>query len=541
MWWLLLVLLLISTGLFFWGIRVRNRLLETEATLEETRKKYSALLEKAKSIESAAKQYKTKAEQLHTLAQQYQTRIETLAKFQPIADIHQAIQDLEQKKILVNAEITEAQKQRDAEIEKGKEDAMVLRRQGQEESLAIIERAKQTANMIEHQAHQEAKKIAGQAYDVMINESKAKREIQAIENKINGYGDEYLVPGISVLDELAELWEHKEAGRQLKDCRNKTKDMVKNGMAALCDYSEARRQQTAIQFVIDAFNGRVDAILSRVWHDNFGKLRQEILDVFIIVNRNGEAFRNARITDSYLNLRLDELKWAVAVYELKKQDQEEQRQIRDAMKEEERVLKEIEKAKKEAEKESKLLENAMAEAEAKLKDAHDDQRAIYEAELARLRQQLQEAEEKGQRAISLAEQTKRGHVYVISNIGSFGESIYKIGLTRRLEPLDRVRELGDASVPFSFDVHAMIYSEDAPTPEDTLHKRFSDQRLNRINLRKEFFSVRLEEIRKATEEIRKDTGELGVETLWTMRAEAAEYRESLALAKKEQSSVQSTS
>ncbi|MES1524119.1 GIY-YIG nuclease family protein, partial [Vibrio cholerae] len=90
---------------------------------------------------------------------------------------------------------------------------------------------------------------------------------------------------------------------------------------------------------------------------------------------------------------------------------------------------------------------------------------------------------------------KAGHVYVISNIGSFGDNVYKIGMTRRLEPMERVKELGDASVPFSFDVHAMIYSENAPALENELHKKFDFQRLNLINTRKEFFAVTLDEIK----------------------------------------------
>ena len=96
--------------------------------------------------------------------------------------------------------------------------------------------------------------------------------------------------------------------------------------------------------------------------------------------------------------------------------------------------------------------------------------------------------------MSRAQMTRSGHVYIISNIGSFGEDIHKIGMTRRLDPEDRIRELGGAPVPFRFDVHAMIYSEDAPTLENALHKALERRRVNRINPRKEFFNVSLEEI-----------------------------------------------
>jgi hypothetical protein len=126
--------------------------------------------------------------------------------------------------------------------------------------------------------------------------------------------------------------------------------------------------------------------------------------------------------------------------------------------------------------------------------------------------------------LSMAQQTKRGHVYVISNIGSFGENVYKIGMTRRRDPLDRVRELGDSSVPFDFDVHAMITSDDAPTLEKQLHKHFVLNQVNKVNHRKEFFRATIAEIREELEK-------LGLQAQWTLVAEATEYRETLAIEK----------
>ena len=108
---------------------------------------------------------------------------------------------------------------------------------------------------------------------------------------------------------------------------------------------------------------------------------------------------------------------------------------------------------------------------------------------------MKEAHEKKERAIAMAQMTKSGHVYVISNIGSFGEDVYKIGMTRRLDPEERIDELGDASVPFDFDIHAMIFSDDAPGLENALHKAFENKKLNMVNLRREFFNVTLEEVK----------------------------------------------
>ena len=158
-----------------------------------------------------------------------------------------------------------------------------------------------------------------------------------------------------------------------------------------------------------------------------------------------------------------------------------------------------------------------------LAQANEQERSEMEQRIAILEQQLAEAEAKEERAKSMAEQTRKGHVYVISNIGSFGEDVYKIGLTRRLEPMDRVKELGDASVPFPFDVHAMIYTDDAPALETALHREFHSQRVNAINLRKEFFNVDLEEIKDAVEKI------AGVDAEFKMTALAEDYYESLRL------------
>lgn len=146
--------------------------------------------------------------------------------------------------------------------------------------------------------------------------------------------------------------------------------------------------------------------------------------------------------------------------------------------------------------------------------ASEAQRAEFEAKLASLQEQLRQAEEKNQRALSMVQQTRTGHVYVISNIGSFGGDMFKIGMTRRLEPTDRVRELGDASVPFEFDVHA-IFSEDAPTLEKQLHRNFLRQQVNKVNPRKEFFRLAIADIKQELEV-------LGVQTQWSMAAQARE-------------------
>jgi hypothetical protein len=175
--------------------------------------------------------------------------------------------------------------------------------------------------------------------------------------------------------------------------------------------------------------------------------------------------------------------------------------------------------------EEDMLRKAMEKAQQQVQQATAEQRAMYEQKLQDLTGKLKEAEERNQRAISMAQQTRRGHVYIISNVGSFGDHVYKIGLTRRLEPQDRVDELGDSSVPFEFDVHAMIFSEDAPALESQLHKHFVMMQMNKVNHRKEFFRVDLKHIREEIEQ-------LGIAPKWTMTAAAAEYRDTQAIEKR---------
>ncbi|MGI2107728.1 DUF4041 domain-containing protein [Shewanella frigidimarina] len=399
-----------------------------------------------------------------------------------------------------------------------------------EKIVTLTNEAHEEANRIIELAKGQAQEIAGDAYDAKLKADSYESAIIAMKNTIEGYKDDYIIPNHSVLDDLAEQFSFKDAGEQLKQARKRVKDMVKQGYAGDCDYVEVHRRTYAIHFAVDAFNGKVDSALAKVKHDNFGKIKQEIIDAFALVNHNGAPFRKARINQRFLDARQEELKWAVSTHELYQMELAEQREIKQQIREEEKAQKEIEKAIKEAEKEERFIQKALEKARAELANANEEQRLEFQVQLADLESRLKEAEERGQRALSMAQQTKRGHVYVISNIGSFGENVFKIGMTRRLEPLDRVKELGDASVPFSFDVHAMLYSEDAPALEKDLHRRFNLESVNKVNPRKEFFRTSLAEIKQMVD-LKGVT-----EVHWTMKAEAAEYRESLAIAEAEKKS-----
>src|SRR5262249_11779401 len=161
--------------------------------------------------------------------------------------------------------------------------------------------------------------------------------------------------------------------------------------------------------------------------------------------------RDARILPAYLDARLAELKWAVVVHELARKQREEQRYLRERLRDEEKARKENEERLRQAAREEELKRKAVEEAEQRFANASAEQKAEYEEKLKEVRQELADATQK---VLTVAQQTKKGFVYVISNIGSFGEGVYKIGQTRRPDPQERVDELCDASVPFDFDVHA---------------------------------------------------------------------------------------
>jgi hypothetical protein len=404
-----------------------------------------------------------------------------------------------------------------------------------EQADAMLNQAIRDAGRIVAEAEKRAEQMAGDAYTALRDKQLLEQAAAAMRNVIEGYGDRYVIPTYSLLDELAVEFGYDAAGSSLKSAREQSRRMVEQGQAATCDYVEANRRETAIRFVIDAFNGRVDAILSRSRHDNYGTLEQEIKDAFSLVNLNGEAFRNARILQAYLDARLAELKWAVVVHELARKQKEEQRYLKERLRDEQkaeeerqRMLREAAKEKELAAKEEDMKRAALAEAEKTLARAHADDKARLEQEVQKLRQEVTDANQKvadaTKRELTAAQLGKVGHVYIISNIGAFGEGVYKIGQTRRPNKEERVEELGGASVPFEFDVHAWIKSDNAPALEHKLHKQFLAMQVNKMNSRKEFFRVSLAEIHREVERL--NQGEDFTILNWTDKAVAQEYRDS---------------
>lgn len=229
------------------------------------------------------------------------------------------------------------------------------------------------------------------------------------------------------------------------------------------------------------------------------------------------------ITPSYYRLKIEELYLAFEYQRKKQEEKEAQKEARAMMREEAKLSREIEVEKKKLEKEQKHYQNALTKINEQLKNALESERASIEEKKAEIEEQLKKIDEDFKNVDYRAANQRAGYVYVISNIGAFGENVYKIGMTRRLDPMDRIDELGDASVPFNFDVHAMIFTEDAPGLETALHNAFADRKMNFVNQRREFFNVSLNEIK----EVVKKNYDKTVEFVDIPPAE--QYRESLKL------------
>lgn len=288
--------------------------------------------------------------------------------------------------------------------------------------------------------------------------------------------------------------------------------------------SEAQGRQLlkkVLRLMLRAFNGECDSFIARVNYRNVDAMKKRIRSSFDQINKLAETW-HCRISDAYLNNRTKELELVFEYEEQKQREKEEQAEIRAQMREEEKAAKEAEREQQRVEKEEAQYQQLLEKAQQEAASASEKDKARLASKIEELQRRLAESEEK-KRAISQARITKIGYVYIISNVGSFGDNVYKIGMTRRLEPMDRVKELGDASVPFPFDVHALIRTTDAPALETALHKHFDRRRMNLENLRKEFFRVSIDEIRAELESLRVELG-IESELRLTLLAEAKEYR-----------------
>lgn len=291
---------------------------------------------------------------------------------------------------------------------------------------------------------------------------------------------------------------------RLDNIRQNQKAMIKNNVAVSGNMgwtvngspAQGRKMVKDMQkLLLRAFNSECDDVIEHVKYNNFEASQKRIRSSCESISKLGQIMSIA-VSPYYLSSKMEELQLAFEYRQKKQQEKEEQKELRAKMREEARLQKEIEEERRKVEKEQTHYLNALAKLNRQIEAASEEEKAALQEKRQELESHIASLEE-AMKQIDYREANQRaGYVYIISNIGSFGENVYKIGMTRRLDPMERVDELGDASVPFDFDVHAMIFSNDAPKLEAALHRAFENRKLNMINTRREFFNVTLDEIKE---------------------------------------------
>jgi hypothetical protein len=354
-------------------------------------------------------------------------------------------------------------------------------------------------------------------------------QAKALKQKLITLEEEELLQSFGFYKPLYDCADSSAYKVLLDRARDKQKSMVKDktalrveGVFAVDDDKSAgkRISKNLEKLIIRSFNSECDEIIDKVTFSNIDaisarirKAAQDLNDLCSIVGIS--------ITQAYVNVKLEELSICHEFRLKQKEEKEEQRRIRERMREDARVEKEIQDAKEKIEKEETHFNQIMADLRERMDSAAASERAQYEKKLAEYELKLAAVEKDKEEVQFRAQSTRAGYVYIISNLGSFGEDVFKVGVTRRLDPQERIDELGDASVPFEFDIHALIFSEDAPRLEGALHEHFADRAINKVNPRKEFFKVTLSEI----EQVVKDHHNATVE--FTRIAKAEDFRRSL--------------
>jgi uncharacterized coiled-coil protein SlyX len=336
--------------------------------------------------------------------------------------------------------------------------------------------------------------------DVRADYKIKRKTFSELEAKCALYDSKLAFAELGIYEPHFDFGDSEVFKTQITTIRQRQKEMVSSKQATHCpadwtvDGSRSKGQAMVsrqTRLTMRAFNNECEAAIANARWNNVVAMEKRILNSVKQID-SANTSMSLVIDDDYIALKLDELHLTHEYREQLKIEKDERAELARAEREEKKLLAQADAADREERKYQALLDKARKEA------------GVDEGKIAELEAALAEARETGERARAMAEMTKSGYVYVISNIGSFGEDVVKIGLTRRLEPDDRVRELGDASVPFGFDTHAMIYSAEAPALESALHKEFDALRVNAANMRKEFFRVGLDDVESAVRRLAPD-------------------------------------
>lgn len=369
--------------------------------------------------------------------------------------------------------------------------------------------------------------------DLLVEKDRLTQSIEKLKTQYselsNSLNNEILIQEFGLYTPLYDFATSEEYKDQLQEIRLRQRKMITDNKCTYCfkpwtvDGSLAKGERMTKNWtkqMIRCFNNECDTLIDKVKFSNVNTYIDKIRKSAEILDKMGD-FMGIKISIGYVNLKIEECRLAYEYAVKKQEEKEEQKRIREQLREEEKLQKELEQARKDIEKEQNHYNNALEKILNQLENCKDVDKNALEAKRNEIEGHLDKLN-KSLEDIDYREANKRaGYVYIISNIGSFGENVYKIGMTRRLEPLERVNELGDASVPFKFDVHALIFSDDAPALESALHRAFENKKVNMVNPKREFFRVSIEDIMAVVKENYDKTVE------YIKIPEAEQYRQSL--------------
>lgn len=390
---------------------------------------------------------------------------------------------------------------------------------------------------VQRRVHEATEKLANLESEIKAEAERladSKRKRAEVQRQIIEADDEILVQSFGLYKPRYSFKNAEKYKQKLEEIRKKQKQLIKDKKAVMGVTSwsvngsnaEGKKMVSDTQkLLLRAFNLECDALIDKVRFNNIEMSERRIESSRDAISKLGRTM-NISITTEYYRSKLEEL-YLSYEYQVKKQEEkEEQQALRARMREEAKLEKELEEARRKIEKEQTHYAHALEAIRAQISTASDSEA------LEALRQKETDTLEKinsldaALKDVDYREANQRaGYVYIISNIGAFGENVYKIGMTRRLDPMERIAELGDASVPFNFDVHAMIFSEDAPKLEAALHNAFANQKLNFVNQRREFFRAPLSDIKAVIQKNFDKTVE------YVDVPPAQQYRESLLMRK----------
>ena len=358
-----------------------------------------------------------------------------------------------------------------------------------------------------------------ESLDSEINKLEAKR--QSLEQEVARLEGEVLVETVRI-DAYRDM-KSEDLKNQITMLRSKEDEMIKNGGAVQITKPSREKKflNNQSKQILRCFNSEATALLASVTFKNVDSIRAKISRSYETANKIF-ADDGVQITPEYVAAKLDELTLIYAQIVKEEEEREQRKAIREQMVEEEKVRREIEREKAKIDKETTQFSNEVKKLMGYLqKSSNDVERQLYVDKISELEAKIKSLEKDKENVLQREQNTRAGFVYIISNIGSFGEGVYKIGMTRRLDPMERISELSSASVPFVFDVHAMIFSDDAPALEACLHQTFRDYQVNRVNNKKEFFRVDLDQIKDIVKKNHNATVQ------FIDIPDAAEYRETL--------------